>query len=119
MVADLAKAFAGLPPEPLSRPFPVGARQGTTARAAGVATPPGATLRERRDRRAGRGQAAASPGTTVTERGFAARHSLKIAAGGVGAAGGLGGFSPPVESVGAARGSAPGPPPPAPQPAPP
>jgi len=79
LIADLARAFAGLPPETLSRPFPAAARQAMTARSAAS---PGTTLRDRRDRRAGRGArgAVAEPAVVVAQRGFAARHSLKIAA---------------------------------------
>ena len=108
MSADLAQAFAGLPPETLSRPFPAVARQVATARAAGTAAA-GPTLRERRDRRGGRvarGQPA-SPGT-VAEPGFAARHSFKIAAVVVIAAVGLVVFPRLVNRMEQGRGPAPG-----------
>src|SRR3989442_1197851 len=106
MDADLAKAFAGLPPETLSRPFPA-ARQAATARAAGAQASPGATLRDRRDRRAGRGPTAASTGMAVAEPGFAARHSLKIAAVVVIAVVGLVVFPRLVNRTEQTRGSAP------------
>ena len=108
MSADLAQAFAGLPPETLSRPFPAMARQAATARAAGTSAA-GPTLRERRDRRGGRvarGQPA-SPGTAA-EPGFAARHSFKIAAVVVIAAVGLVVFPRLVNRMEQVRGPAPG-----------
>jgi predicted Ser/Thr protein kinase len=81
LAADLAKAFAGLPPETLSRPFP------GTARAAASRTPTAVTVaRTGRGAPGRRGEAARGrrvPGAEAlpsSEPGFAARHSLKIAA---------------------------------------
>ncbi|HYS78742.1 MAG TPA: serine/threonine-protein kinase, partial [Candidatus Dormibacteraeota bacterium] len=103
MAADLANAFAGLPPETLSRPFPAAARQAATARAAGARGSPGPTLRERRDRR---GRQPAAP-EAAEERGFAARHSLKVAAVVVIAAVGLVIFPRLVNRMEQARGVSP------------
>ena len=88
MVGDLAKAFSVLPPETLSRPFPIAARQAPAARAAAPSAQPGTIARggrggrDRDGRRAGRARAAAGADerAAVAERGFGARHSLKIAA---------------------------------------
>ncbi|HKB08700.1 MAG TPA: serine/threonine-protein kinase [Candidatus Polarisedimenticolia bacterium] len=82
LAADLAKAFAGLPPETLSRPFPA------TARATGASRTPTAVTVARTGRGAPgrRGEAArgrrapAAEALPSSEPGFAARHSLKIAA---------------------------------------
>ena len=83
MAADLAKAFAGLPPETLSRPLPGTARAAASVRSAqssGTITrvgrgAPGRRGESARDRRAL--DVAAMP---AAGSGFAARHSLKIAA---------------------------------------
>ncbi len=81
MAADLAKAFAGLPMETLSRPFPGATRPGAGSRAVpspGAITRTGRRAPGRRGENIGRdrrGEVASSAGPT-----FAARHSLKIAA---------------------------------------
>src|SRR5262245_29899150 len=80
LAADLGKAFAGLPPETLSRPFP------GTARATAARTPTAVTVartgRGVPGRRgvAGRGGRGPAVETASGEPGFAARHSLKVAA---------------------------------------
>jgi serine/threonine-protein kinase len=80
LVADLNKAFAGLPPETLTRPFPVVAAPASAA-APGAPSP---TLR--RPPR-GAGKRAARPGPAAPERSpeggrqsFLARHPAKIVA---------------------------------------
>jgi predicted Ser/Thr protein kinase len=78
LVSDLSKAFAGLPPETLARPFPRPAPQTAAGRAA--ATEPAI---RRGARRAGRrvGPPGQAGGPAVMERPtFVARHPLKIAA---------------------------------------
>ncbi len=84
LVADLAKAFVGLPPETLSRPFPATSRPPAGARTAqspGTLTRPGRGGPGRRGGRTARDRrgevAAAIP---AAGPGFAARHSMKIAA---------------------------------------
>jgi hypothetical protein len=81
MAADLAKAFAGLPMETLSRPFPGATRPGAGSRAV---PSPGATTRAGRRAPGRRGEEAGRDrrGAVVSSAGpgFAARHSLKIAA---------------------------------------
>jgi hypothetical protein len=82
LVADLAKAFSGLPMDSMSRPFPATARQtpptrqlsqqGTTARSARNGRQPRRAGRGREG--SGRDEAAAQPRTS------AAKHSLRIAA---------------------------------------
>ena len=84
LVADLAKAFAGLPPETLSRPLPGMSRPpggARTAQSSGTLARPGRGGPGRRgDRttRDRRGEVAAA--IPAAEPGFAARHSMKIAA---------------------------------------
>jgi len=88
LVGDLAKAFSALPPETLSRPFPIAVRQAPAARAAAPGAQPGTIARggrggrDRDGRRAGRARTApgADERAAAAERGFGARHSLKIAA---------------------------------------
>ncbi len=84
LVAELAKAFAGLPPETLSRPVPGMSRPSSgarTAQSSGTLNRPGRGGPGRRgDRttRDRRGEVAAA--IPAAEPGFAARHSMKIAA---------------------------------------
>jgi len=83
MVADLAKAFSGLPMDSMSRPFPGTARQTPPTR---QLTQQGTTARSARNgrqpRRAGRGREASGRDEAAAQpqRTSAAKHSLRIAA---------------------------------------